>query len=395
MKVLQINSIYPVKSTGRIVKELEEVQLQNGIEPYIAAGWSTVKKDNVYVIGSDFYNKLSILKTRLFGKHGFYNRTATKKLLKWIDKVRPDVIHLHNIHGHYINIRLLFEYIKKHDIPVVWTLHDCWSFTGHCAHFDFVGCDKWKTGCGACPMQKSYPISLFFDRSAESFKDKKALFNSVDKMTLVTPSGWLKGLCEQSYIGKYPIEVLHNGIDTDVFAPCESSLKAELGIENKFVILGIVNSFSGYKGGKDFLRLSEMLGDDEVIVLLSLDVPKSEIPHNIIPLPATSDDRRIAQVYSMADVFVNPTLQDNFPTVNIEAISCGTPVVTYNTGGAAESQSGKTGLKVARGDTEGLYKAIRRVRNGEFSSADCRERALEFKKKDCYQKYIDIYNSFC
>lgn len=391
MKVLQINSVYPIKSTGRIVKQLADIQRENGIDPYIACGESEEQGENIFVMSSKLYMKANILLTRLFGKHGFYNKTATKRLLKWIDRVEPDIIHLHNIHGHYINVKLLFEYIKKHDIPVVWTLHDCWAFTGHCAHFDLAGCEKWKTGCYKCQLKKKYPISLFFDRSKENYKAKRELFNGVSRLHIVTPSNWLRDLTKKSFLGAYPVTALHNGIDTEVFSPVVSDIRKELGIDNKFVILGIVSNFKSYKGGEAFLKLSEMLSEDEVIVLLSLEENPENIPSNIIPLKRTSDDKKLAKIYSMADVFVNPTLQDNFPTVNIEAISCATPVVTYISGGSAEAQSEKSGYQVKKGDVEGLYEAVLKVKKGTINKEDCRAQALKFKSLSCFEKYLDIY----
>lgn len=393
MRVLQINGVYPIKSTGRIVKEIEAVHKKNNIESFIATSECTLKKSNVHTMGSDLYIKANILKTRLFGKHGFYNKTETRKLLRWIDEVKPDIIHLHNIHGHYINVKLLFEYIKKHSLPVVWTLHDCWAFTGHCSHFDYKGCQKWRQGCFDCPMKKSYPVSWFFDRSKGNYRDKKALFTSIPEMHIVTPSNWLKGLCEESFLGKYPVTVIPNGIDTDVFSPAVSDIRKKLKLEDKFVILGIINEFSGYKGGEYFLKLSQMLSEDEVIVLLSLEENPDTLPHNIIPLKRTADDKRLAEIYSMADVFVNPTLQDTFSMVNIEALACATPVVTFNSGGAAEMLDEQSGVWVNRGDTKALYEAIQKVKRKDISSAACRKQALKFKTEDCFTKYLDIYKS--
>lgn len=391
MRILQINGVYPIKSTGRIVKQINDIQKNNEIETYVACGESTVRDNNVFVLSSKLYIKANILKTRLFGKHGFYNKSATRKLLRWMDEIKPDIIHLHNIHGHYINVKLLFDYIKSRNIPVVWTLHDCWAFTGHCSYFDIVNCEKWKTGCHNCALRKKYPISWFFDRSKENFRDKKSLFTGVQNMHIVTPSNWLSNLCKESFLGDYRVTTLHNGIDTDVFIPVASDMKKKLGIENKFVILGIINNFSSHKGGSTFLKLSEMIADDEVIVLLSLEEAPDKIPSNIIPLPRTSDDKELSEIYSMADVFVNPTLQDNFPTVNIESIACGTPVVTYNSGGAAESQSKLSGFVVNKGDVNGLYDAVKKVKNGAISPEDCRNRALEFKAMECFEKYLKIY----
>lgn len=393
MKVLQINSIYPVRSTGRIVRMLGEIQKNNGIEAFVACGECTQKAENVFVAGSALYNKISILKTRLFGKHGFYNKSATRKLLKEMDKIKPDIIHLHNIHGHYINVELLFRYIEKNNIPVVWTLHDCWAFTGHCAHFDYKGCNRWLSGCGNCPMQKSYPVSWFFDRSKESFRDKKALFTSVSQMHIVTPSDWLKGLCEKSFLGKYPVTSIHNGIDTDVFKYTPSDIRKDLRIEDKFVILGVMSSFSDYKGGEYLIKLSEKLADDEVIVVAGVDHRPEGLSDKIITLPRVNNDSRLAQIYSMADVFVNPTLQDTFPTVNVEAVSCGTPVVTFNTGGAAEMLSEECGIAVKRGDTGALYEALQKVKREGISSELCRAQALKFRNEDCFSGYLEVYES--
>lgn len=394
MKVLQINGVYPIKSTGRIVKEIADIQIKHGIEPYVATSECTLSANNVHIMGSKLYVKANILMTRLFGKHGFYNKLSTLRLLKWIDRVKPDVIHLHNIHGHYINVKLLFEYIHKHDIPVVWTLHDCWAFTGHCSHFDYIGCDKWKTGCkGYCPMQKSYPVSWFFNRSKSNHKAKKYVFTLPDRMHIVTPSDWLKGLCEESFLRKYPITTVHNGVETDVFKPVTSDLRKELGVEDKFVILGIVSEFGGYKGGEYFLKLSKLIKDDEVIVLLSLNENDGIIPANIIPLPRTADDKLLAAIYSMADVFVNPTLQDTFSMVNLESMACGTPVVTFCTGGATEALSDNSGIKVPKGNLEELYKAIGKVRQGLIDSEACRRRALDFTLPKIFETYVDIYKS--
>lgn len=391
MKVLQINSVYPVKSTGKIVYEIAEIQKKHGIEPYIVCGESKVQAQNVYAMKSGLYLKLNILKTRLFGKHGFYSKSATKNMLRWVDEVRPDIIHLHNIHGHYLNIKLLFEYILKNNIPVVWTLHDCWAFTGHCSHFDFAGCEKWKTGCHNCELKKDYPVSWFFDRSKESYKDKKRLFTSVEKSHVTTPSRWLKDLCERSFLGKYPVTVVNNGVDLAQFAPTPSDLRKSLGLEDKFVILGIVDSLNSMKGGQYLLELAEMLEEDECIVLLTLKDNVGEVPKNIRLISKTVSAKKLAEIYTMADVFVNPSLQETFSMINLEAIACGTPVVTFNSGGGTEAQSEKTGVVVPRTDVKAMYEGIKRVKNGEFCSEDCVQRAQEFDCELKFEKYIDIY----
>lgn len=394
MKVLQINSVYGERSTGRIAYELASLQRENNMKPYIVCGEGKSDSPDIHIMSGKFYLRLNILKTRLFGKHGFYSKLATRRMLKFVSKVSPDVIHLHNIHGHYFNVKMIFEYIRKHNIPVVWTLHDCWAFTGHCPHFDYIGCEKWKTGCSDCPQRRGYPDSWFFDRSKGNFKAKKELFTSLEKMHIVTPSYWLSSLAEQSFLSKYPVTTIHNGIDTEKFSPDESDLKKRLGLENKFVILGIVSNLNSTKGGQYFLELAKMLSEDEHIVLLSLERDFDKLPPNITALPRTESAEELAKIYSGADVFVNPTLQDTFSMINVEALSCALPVVSFNTGGSTESLTEDCGVVVKKGDAKGLYEGIQKVRNGDYSREKCRERGKAFSSKLCFSKYIDIYRGF-
>lgn len=390
MKVLQINSVYGVKSTGRIAYDINELAEKNGFETCAVAGEGRFDSPDIYVMSSKLYQKANILLTRLFGRHGFYNRIATKRLLKWMDMQKPDIIHLHNLHGHYINIKLLFDYINKHDIPIVWTLHDCWAFTGHCSHFDYAGCDKWKSGCSRCPQRRNYPDSWFFDRSKSNFRKKRELFTSVRRMHIVTPSGWLKSLAEQSFLRKYPITVINNGIDRSEFVYTPSDLRSRLGIEDKFVILGVVGNLDGFKGGQYFLELSKMLSEDEHIVLLSLE-DTDGLPDNITPIKRAESKRELAKIYSIADVFVNPTLQDTFSMVNIEAMSCSVPVVTFDSGGCRETIDENSGILVPRGDVKMLYDSIEQVKNGRIKKENCTKRGKTLEKDDCFKKYLKIY----
>ena len=391
MRVLQINSVYGKGSTGRIVKDCEELFADYGIETFVLTGEGKFDADNVYVTNTPFTQKLSILMTRLFGRHGFYNKLATKRALKFIDEVSPDVVNLHNIHGHYINIDILFRYLRRKGIPVVWTLHDCWAFTGHCPHFDYAGCEGWKNGCGKCPLRRGYPDSWFFDRSKRNLKDKRRIFTSLERMHIVTPSNWLTNLAKQSFLGKYPVTTIHNGVDTDAFKPRESDIREKLGLKDKFIYLGIVSSFSSTKGGRYFLELSELLREDEHIVLLSLEDRNTEIPRNITVLPRTNSVEELSEVYSMADVFINPTLQDTFSMINVEALACGVPVVTFKTGGCAESLTEECGALVPQGDTKGLYESAQEIRQGKIKKEACRQRGLEFDRKVRFNEYINIY----
>lgn len=394
MRILQINSVYGIKSTGRIAYDLVKIQQENGMESFVACSSTDEKGDNILSMSKGpLWDKLNILKTRVFGKHGFYNKGDTRRLIRFMDKVKPDVIHLHNIHGHYVNIKMLFEYITKHSIPVVWTLHDCWAFTGHCPHFDYVGCEKWKTGCHHCSQQKGYPCSWFFDRSKRGYKKKKKLFTSVEKMHIVTPSKWLADLTKESFLGKYSISVIHNGIDTDAFKYTESDLRKTLGLEDKFVIMGIVSNFNSTKGGQYFLELSKMLKEDEQILLVSVEENTDFLPANITALGRTENARELAKFYSLADVFVNPTLQDTFSMINVESLACSTPVVTFKTGGSMESLNDDCGLVAEKGNVQALYEGICKVRENKYSRSKCRERGLEFSRENKFKEYIEVYKN--
>lgn len=395
MKVLQINSVCGVGSTGRIVSDISSVLRVNKYQSYVAYGCGNSKEKNSYKIQGNLYLKYNIAKTRLFGKHGFYNKTSTKKLLNWIDIIKPDIIHLHNIHGHYINIEILFNYIKKNNIPTVWTLHDCWSFTGHCSHFDYIGCNKWMNICNKCNEIKSYPRSLIFDRSKESFKDKKWIFTGVENLTIVTPSEWLAKLVKKSFLNEYEIKVINNGIDLNIFKPTPSNFKEKYGLKSKKVILGVASGFDEKKGYKYFLELANRLDDEYRIVLVGLKEEQiKSLPKNIIGILRTANAKELAEIYTAADVFVNPTLEDTFPTTNIEALACGTPIVTFSTGGSPESISEDTGIVVKRGDIQSLYISIIKITKDNKSryKQNCIDRAkLLYCKNNKFNEYIDLY----
>jgi len=335
------------------------------------------------------------LVTRLSGRHGFSSKKATRSLLAKVDEIKPDAIHLHNIHGYYLNIELLFNYIKANEIPIIWTLHDCWAFTGHCAYFDYVGCEKWKTGCYECPQIHTYPKSLFIDYSRKAFERKKNLFTEVKNMTIVTPSKWLKDLVGESFLKEYETIVIHNGVDIKTFSPKKID-KTKYGINpESFVILGVAAQFSPRKGLKYFLELSETMSHDTTIFLVGLNEKQMKsLPKNVVGMKRTENIDQLVEIYSMADVFVNPTLEDNFPTTNLEAMACGTPVITFRTGGSPETVDENTGIVVKKGDTEGLLNAIEIVkkRGKEEYTKNCRKRVIErFDSGDRFIEYIKLY----
>lgn len=357
-----INSVCGIRSTGRICTDLADALTAQGHEVKIAYGRETVpEKSRKYAvrIGSNTDNKLHGLRSRLFDDTGFGSKRATKRFIEWVKSYDPDVVHLHNIHGYYINIELLFRYLAEAEKPVIWTLHDCWPFTGHCPHFEYEKCDKWKTGCCNCPKdKKEYPARLLLDNSGNNWKKKRKLFTAVKDMTLVTPSKWLGELVKQSYLKKYPVKVIHNGIDTDVFRPTESNFRKKNGLEGKKLLLGVASSWYDKKGLGDFIRLSEMLDDPYKIILVGLkDKQLETIPKNILGITRTNSTKELAEIYTAADYFLNLTYEDNYPTVNIEAQTCGTPVISYRTGGSTESAV-KFGTVVEKGAVEEVLKLI-------------------------------------
>ena len=403
MKVLQINTFYGIGSTGRIMRELKEVAEANGIESYAAFGYGYIPKDAekeaVYRIESDRELLVSKLWTKATGHHGFNNKKETKRLLGWIDKVQPDIIHMHNIHNHFVNVRMLLEYIAEKHIPCVLTMHDCWTFTGHCAYFDYSGCDKWKTGCNHCPSLRDYPKTFaLIDPSPWNYKLKQKLFESLN-ITFVSPSQWLCDLQQQSFLKEKPCEVINNGVDVNVFKPVKSDVRQVYGIGERKMILAVAGGLAPRKGKDYLLRLPTLLNDDEVLVLVGLQkgqkqlLPKTD---KVIGIQRTKTSDELVGLYSEADVFVNPTLEDNFPTTNIESLACGTPVVTFRTGGSVEVIAPETGLVAEKGDMDGLLAAIRIVlaKGKTHYTNACRKKAEKDYNKDVqYGKYIDLYKA--
>ena len=396
MKVLQINSVCGIGSTGRIVVQIHKLLKEKGYKSYVAYGRDYARDcDSTVRIGNKFDNYMHVAITRLFDRHGFGSKKATANFIEKVEKIDPDIIHLHNIHGYYVNIELLFKYIKEANKPVVWTLHDCWAFTGHCAYFDYIGCDRWKTGCYECPQKKTYPSSILIDNSKRNFERKKELFTGIKNMVIVTPSRWLAGLVKESFLSKYPVKVINNGIDLEIFKPMESDFRKRYGLENKFIILGIANVWDRRKGYDYFIKLSETLKQDEIIVMVGLtEKQKKNLPKNIIGITRTNNVKKLAEIYSAADVFVNPTLEDNFPTTNLEALACGTPVVTFNTGGSPECIDENCGVVVEKGNLKELVNVLKIIKSKGRSSYiwQCVERAKKlYDKNNKYNEYLFLY----
>lgn len=398
-KILQINVVVNQGSTGRIAEEIGQCIIANGWESYIAFGRKPIPSASKTIkIGSNFDVIIHGLNTLLFDRHGLASKNATENFVTKIEAINPDIIHLHNIHGYYINYKILFDYLKFKNIPVIWTLHDCWSFTGHCAYFDTVGCFKWKTECHSCPQTKSYPASFILDRSKKNFLDKRLSFNAVKNLTLVPVSNWLKDYIKKSFLSKYKVYTIHNGINLENFKPSidNEEVRQKYGLDiNEIIILGVASPWSKRKGLADFIKLSSMIDSDTKVILVGLsNKDLKELPHNIIGVKRTDSVEELAQLYSMSNLFCNLTYEDNYPTTNLEAIACGTPTLTYHTGGSIESVTDETGFIVEQGDLKGVLIAIEEVRQKgkRHYTPLCRKRAEEyFNKDDRYQEYLELY----
>lgn len=396
MKVLQINSVCGIGSTGRIATDIHEMLLSKGHESKIAFGrGNPINCEDPIKIGTDKDVYAHVAKTRIFDKHGQGSKRATENFIKKIETWNPDVIHLHNIHGYYINIEILFQYLKRANKPVVWTLHDCWSFTGHCTHFDYIGCEKWKTGCYNCPQKKEYPRSILLDNSKDNYLLKKKLFTGINNLTIVTPSKWLANLVKTSYLKKYPVKVINNGIDLDIFKPTNSDFKKLNNLQNKYIILGVANVWNQQKGLDFFIELNNYLLTDEKIVLVGLSNKQAKrLPEDMIGITRTENIDELVKIYSDADMYVNFTLEEVFGLTNVEAAACGIPVVSFDSGGCSEVINEFTGKIVMKNDFTRAVKEIRNLRHNPLNQ----ELQLEyirknFNKNDIYNKYIDLYNS--
>lgn len=395
MKILQLNSCN-FSSTGNIMLQIAERAREKGHAVYTACPDSRDNRkkcvENQILIGNRFFRNIHLKLGYYTGLSGCFSFLSTVNFLRKVKRFNPDIIHLHNLHNCYINLGLLFRYIKKHNIRVIWTLHDCWSFTGHCPYFDMIGCDKWKVGCQGCTIYKDYPQSAV-DNSKYMYKLKKKWFTGVKDLTVVTPSQWLADLVKQSFLKDYPVKVINNGIDLGVFKPTDSDFRKKHNCEDKFILLGVAFGWGKRKGLDVFIELSKRLDDRFQIVLVGTDnETDKQLPENIISIHRTQNQAELAEIYTAADLFVNPTREENYPTVNMEAIACGTPVLTFNTGGSPESIDETCGGVVPKDDIDALYNEIMRIYNNvPYSVQDCIKRAESFDMNNRFDEYISLY----
>lgn len=400
MKILlQINTVVNSGSTGRIAEEIGQEAIASGWKSYIAFGRNVRHSEsNLIRIGGNWDVIIHGIQTRLFDNHGFASKHATLKLIKQIKEIKPDLIQLHNLHGYYINIEILFNYLSTSNIPIVWTFHDCWPITGHCVYFEEIGCTKWKQLCHQCPQLRTYPAGLFIDNSKNNFIIKKRLFNSISNLTIVTVSNWLKLITYQSFLKQQNIKMIYNGIDLKTFSPRSTEIiKKKLNIKDKFFILGVANIWSKRKGLDDFIKLSKSLSDEFQIILVGLK--KSQIknlPKNIIGFIRTENVEELAELYSLADVYINTSVEETFGLTTAEALACGTPAIVYNSTACPEVIDKETGFLVEKQNIKGILEAIHIIKKdgkSKYSQA-CRNRAVEyFNKNERYEQYFELYNS--
>lgn len=396
-KLLQIDSCLGILSTGRITESIAALATVKGWDCYIAHGARCIgeTRQTHYQITKKFDEYVHYAQSLLFDSHGLHSTAATRRLVKWIDSIKPDVINLHCIHGYHLNYKVLFEYLNAHDIPVVWTFHDCWAFTGHCGHFVSAECNKWMTECHDCVLKGDYPKAIGFDRSRRNFRLKKDLFLSVRNMTIVPVSYWLNEMVKQSYFKNVPSRVIYNGVDTDVFQNRKSNLRHEMGLEGKVVLLGVASAWSDSKGLSDYICLSKTLPEHYKIVLIGVsDNLSKSLPSDILCIGRTSNSIQLAEYYSMADIVMNLSYAETFGLTTAEGMSCGTPGIVYNRTASPELITPETGMVVEAGDISAIVNAIKEIssRGKDFYSKACRERALTyFDKTKRFAEYVDLY----
>lgn len=390
MNILELNSM-PVGSTGKIMFEIGEYMQSQGhvvkyAFPEFDAKCPKEYKNRTIIIGNKIMLSLAHVLGRLTGYNDYFLNFSTIKFLDKIDKLELDIIHIHNLHNCYVNYDLLFDYLQKRKIKIVWTLHDCWSFTGGCPYFARIECDKWKTECQKCELINRYP-KMYIDRTKEQYYRKKKIYSN-NNIVFVTPSCWIKNLAEHSFLNKHEFHVIHNGINLDIFKPDLTKV-----VKKKIIILGVAFKWDKRKGLDTFIQLSKLLDDHYQIVLVGVcDKDKKKIPNGIVTIARTKNIVELVEYYNMADIFVNPTLEDNYPTTNIEAIACGTPVITYETGGSPEAILEGTGIIVKEKNVTGILDAIDKMtKDLEYYRQNCISKAKEYGMEKMCKKYYEVF----
>lgn len=398
--LLQISVDVNTGSVGHIAEQIGELAISHGWESYIAYGREyQPSKSKVIKIGNNLNIYYHVIQTRLFDNHCRASTKATKNFIKKIEQIKPDIIHIHQLHGYFINSKVLFEYLSRINIPIVWTLHDCWAMTGHCSYFSNINCNKWKTECHHCPKKRNYPASLFLDGSRKNFHLKKALFTSVENITIVTVSDWLKNIAKESFLVKNSIISIKNGVDIKKFIPSHDNgfIKQKYHLTDKFVILGVGTVWHVSKGLFDYYKLREKLSNDYAIVLVGLSSENiKNLPKGIIGIRRTESIEELAQLYSSADVVTSLSYQEAFGLTPVEGFACGTPAIVYNATATPELIIPEVGYVVEPGNIEEIVEAIKNIQHKGKSafSKNCRKHAeLFYDKNKNFNEYFQLYNN--
>ena len=391
MRVVQINAVSGTGSTGVIARHISDILNNHGIENYIfyAAGYDSY--EYAVKISDNFDMKIHALMSHLTGKQAYFSKHSTRKLIKRLDDIQPDIVHLHNLHNNYINLNMLLQYLADKDIKTVITLHDCWFFTGKCTHYAFQKCNRWQDGCGNCPSLKADNPSWFFDRTAKIWADKKKYFEKIKRLEIVGVSEWIAGEARKSFLTCGNITCIHNGINTAVFTTNGADLRDEYKLGDKFVVLGMANKWQSTQNAGLLEYVSQKLDKDCVMLLVG---GKTNGVDNIINIPYQTSPKGLAEVYRTADVLVNVTHADSLPTVNMEAMACGTPVITYDVCGSTEIITDNTGIVVSEGDKSALVDAVYEVKEkgkGKYSQSCIRHIADNYEQYTQFEKYLGIY----
>lgn len=393
-RILHINATANWGSTGRIAEQLCDIVKASGWDCFIAYGrHANVSNHNLIKVGNRGSVYVHYIANRVLDNEGLSSCLATKRLVRKIKQISPDIIHLHNLHDHWINYKILFEYLNSTEIPVVWTQHDCWAFTGGCAHYALNSCMKWQSNCDQCSYKRS-----IYDAAARNFLLKKKLFLANKNLTIVPVSCWLRDEISKSFLKKNNIQTIYNGVDTNIFKYKDGVfVRKKYGLRDKFVILGVASAWSDKKGFKDYISLSKILPDDCVIVMVGLPAKQiASLPKNIIGIERTNNVEELVELYSMADVVLNLSYQESFGLTTVEGMACGTPSIVYNVTASPELVTKETGVVVSKGDIEGVLSAVHEIKaqgKEHYFTACCQRATSLFDKDKCYDDYMKLYQS--
>ncbi len=400
MRIFQLNTFCGVKSTGRIANEIAKLVVKDGGVCRIGYGVPEISEDSeavAYRIGSVLERKVHAALRKLFDAEGYGSWFATRKLIQELKTFQPDLIHLHNLHGCYLHLPTLFRFLNDSKIPIVWTLHDCWPFTGHCAYFDYCGCDRWVKECHDCPQKHSYPVCTGLSGSKRNHRMKKRLFANISDLTFVAPCEWMIQPLSRSFLKRFPVRTIPNGVNLTAFRPTPNNLRERFDLGSKKICLAVASEWDERKGLVYLVKAAEELGREYQFVVIGLTAEQlSELPQNILGFERTANMDELAQWYTVANCFVNPTLEDNMPMVNLEALACGTPVAVFRTGGCPEAIDDGCGIVVEQGDLKSLCSAIQILSSQKNAiQNNCIERAKQFNCEKTFQSYLALYKELC